>query len=36
MQSCESEDGRDAVEEFWQEAVSSRSEGLMIKVGTIK
>ena len=30
--SCESEDGREAVEEFWQMAVNSRSEGLMIKV----
>ena len=35
VQSCESEDGREAVEEFWQMAVNSRSEGLMIKVLTI-
>ena len=32
VQSCESELGRDVVEEFWQEAVNGRSEGLMIKV----
>ena len=32
VQSCESTAGRDAVEQFWQEAVDSRSEGLMIKV----
>lgn len=32
VQSCESTDGRDAIEQFWQEAVSSRSEGLMIKL----
>ncbi|GJE92226.1 ATP-dependent DNA ligase [Phanerochaete sordida] len=32
VQSCESTDGRDAVEQFWQEAVGSRSEGLMIKL----
>ncbi|EKM54483.1 uncharacterized protein PHACADRAFT_162874 [Phanerochaete carnosa HHB-10118-sp] len=32
VQSCESADGREAVEQFWQEAVSSRSEGLMIKL----
>lgn len=32
VQSCESADGREIVEQFWQEAVSSRSEGLMIKV----
>ncbi|KAL4255020.1 DNA ligase [Abortiporus biennis] len=32
VQSCESEDGREAVEEFWQTAVNSRSEGLMIKL----
>ena len=29
---CESTDGREAVEEFWQKAVDSRSEGLMVKV----
>ncbi|CAL1707613.1 unnamed protein product [Somion occarium] len=32
VRSCESEDGREAVEEFWQTAVNSRSEGLMIKL----
>ena len=32
VQSCESEEGREAVEQFWQTAVNSRSEGLMIKV----
>ncbi|KAI0699263.1 ATP-dependent DNA ligase [Cytidiella melzeri] len=32
VQSCESEDGRDVVEEFWQTAVNGRSEGLMIKL----
>lgn len=32
VQNCESEDGRDTVEEFWQSAVNGRSEGLMIKV----
>jgi len=32
VQSCESDAGKDAVEEFWQTAVDSRSEGLMIKV----
>ncbi|KDQ53466.1 hypothetical protein JAAARDRAFT_39145 [Jaapia argillacea MUCL 33604] len=32
VQSCESEEGREAVEEFWQKAVDSRSEGLMIKL----
>ena len=32
VESCESEDGRDVVEEFWQTAVDSRCEGLMIKV----
>ncbi|KAK7687060.1 hypothetical protein QCA50_009560 [Cerrena zonata] len=32
VQSCESEDGREAVEEFWQMAVNSRTEGLMIKL----
>ena len=32
VKSCESEDGRDNVEEFWQAAVAGRSEGLMIKV----
>jgi DNA ligase-1 len=29
---CESEWGREKVEEFWQQALESRSEGLMIKV----
>ncbi|KZT70977.1 ATP-dependent DNA ligase [Daedalea quercina L-15889] len=32
VQSCESEDGRDIVEEFWQAAVASSCEGLMIKL----
>lgn len=33
VESCESEEGRDSVEEFWMKAVESRCEGLMIKVG---
>lgn len=33
VQSCESEEGRESVEEFWQNAVNGRSEGLMVKVG---
>ena len=32
VESCESEDGREVVEEFWEKAITSRSEGLMIKV----
>lgn len=32
VRSVESEDGREAVEEFWQAAVNSSSEGLMVKV----
>ncbi|KAG0706148.1 ATP-dependent DNA ligase [Suillus ampliporus] len=32
VESCESEAGRDAIEEFWQKAIESRSEGLMIKL----
>lgn len=32
VESCESEDGRDAVDEFWMKAVESRCEGVMIKV----
>ena len=32
VESCESEEGRNAVEEFWLRAVDSRCEGLMIKV----
>jgi DNA ligase-1 len=32
VESCESEAGKDAIEEFWQKAIESRSEGLMIKV----
>lgn len=32
VESCNSEDGREAIEEFWQKAVASRCEGLMIKV----
>ena len=34
VESYESEDGQDVVEEFWQTAVDSRCEGLMIKVRT--
>lgn len=32
VNSCESEHGRERIEEFWQDAVESRCEGLMIKV----
>ncbi|KLO14606.1 ATP-dependent DNA ligase [Schizopora paradoxa] len=32
VESCESGDGKEAVEEFWQRAVESRSEGLMVKL----
>jgi len=32
VESCESEAGKDAIEEFWQKAIESRTEGLMIKV----
>jgi len=32
VESCESEEGRRAIEEFWLRAVNSRCEGLMIKV----
>ncbi|KAL6310348.1 ATP-dependent DNA ligase [Sparassis latifolia] len=32
VQSCESEEGREAIEEFWQTAVNSSCEGLMIKL----
>lgn len=32
VESCESEAGKDAIEEFWQKAIESRSEGLMIKL----
>ncbi|KIJ67942.1 hypothetical protein HYDPIDRAFT_25397 [Hydnomerulius pinastri MD-312] len=32
VESCESEQGREWIEEFWQKAVDSRCEGLMIKV----
>ncbi|KAG1734705.1 ATP-dependent DNA ligase [Suillus paluster] len=32
VESCDSEAGRDAIEEFWQKAIESRSEGLMIKI----
>jgi DNA ligase 1 len=32
VESCESEEGRKAIEQFWQRAVDSRCEGLMIKV----
>ncbi|PCH43768.1 DNA ligase/mRNA capping enzyme [Wolfiporia cocos MD-104 SS10] len=32
VRSCESEDGREAIEEFWQTAVNTSCEGLMIKL----
>lgn len=32
VECCESTDGKEAVEEFWQKSVESRAEGLMIKV----
>ncbi|KAI0374018.1 ATP-dependent DNA ligase [Pilatotrama ljubarskyi] len=32
VRSVESEDGREAIEEFWQAAVNSASEGLMVKL----
>jgi DNA ligase 1 len=32
VESCESEEGRKVIEEFWHRAVDSRCEGLMIKV----
>ncbi|KAH9978563.1 ATP-dependent DNA ligase [Lactifluus volemus] len=32
VESCESEEGRKAIEEFWHRAVDSRCEGLMIKL----
>ncbi|KIJ18930.1 hypothetical protein PAXINDRAFT_161271 [Paxillus involutus ATCC 200175] len=32
VESCESERGRECIEEFWQKAVESRCEGLMIKL----
>ncbi|KAH7929889.1 ATP-dependent DNA ligase [Leucogyrophana mollusca] len=32
VESCESEMGRDCIEEFWMKAVESRCEGLMIKL----
>ncbi|KAH9047859.1 ATP-dependent DNA ligase [Lactarius hengduanensis] len=32
VESCESEGGRGAIEEFWSRAVDSRCEGLMIKL----
>jgi ATP-dependent DNA ligase len=32
VESCDSVEGRDAIETFWRKAVASRSEGLMIKV----
>ncbi|KAG1802758.1 ATP-dependent DNA ligase [Suillus plorans] len=32
VESCESDAGKDAIEEFWQKAIESRSEGLMIKL----
>ena len=32
VESCESEDGRECIEQFWMKAVESRCEGLMIKV----
>lgn len=32
VQSCESEEGREAIEDFWELALNSRTEGLMVKV----
>jgi len=32
VECCESTDGKEAVEEFWQKSVESRAEGLMIKL----
>ena len=32
VESCESRDGKEAIEEFWMHAVEGRCEGLMIKV----
>jgi len=32
VENCESEEGRDAIEEFWLRAIDSRCEGLMIKL----
>ncbi|KAH7909043.1 ATP-dependent DNA ligase [Hygrophoropsis aurantiaca] len=32
VESCESETGRDSIDEFWMRAVESRCEGLMIKL----
>ncbi|KIK99060.1 hypothetical protein PAXRUDRAFT_794423 [Paxillus rubicundulus Ve08.2h10] len=32
VESCESEQGREYIEEFWQKAVESRCEGLMVKL----
>ena len=32
VESCESDEGRETVEEFFQMAVNSKSEGLMVKV----
>ncbi|KAI0949394.1 hypothetical protein AcW1_009022 [Taiwanofungus camphoratus] len=32
VQSCESEDGREVVEAFWQKALNSSCEGLMVKL----
>ncbi|KAF8502296.1 DNA ligase [Russula emetica] len=32
VESCESEEGRDAIEGFWLQAIDSRCEGLMIKL----
>lgn len=35
VESCESDAGREAVEECFQSAVNSKSEGLMIKVQSL-
>jgi DNA ligase-1 len=35
VESAESEDGREGIEEFWQRAVEGRVEGLMFKVAVI-
>lgn len=34
VNSCESAQGRECIEAFWQDAVESSCEGLMIKVGS--
>jgi DNA ligase-1 len=36
VDSVESEEGREAIEEFWEKAVESKCEGLMIKAGDMQ